>query len=214
MWCVVLVLVSVVGGQVCDDNAWFHTAELLGKSDGSFTFTYVISGAVRSTRAVIQARIRPADPFAQDSIVGMVKVGTKKSLKEPVVVINVTAYRDTWTNYRERPGDWAARAILENLTPGTRYYYQFYAPNGFASDLGQFKTLQDSSKTTAVKIVHWSCADRPPHSVGTAMYNERADFAIGYVHPFKIKIGEWCPEIRGDLSNFLVSQEWRYNLWR
>lgn len=59
----VLILVGFAVGQICDKDAWFNAADLLGESDGSYTFTYVISGAVRSTKAVIQARIRPPIPL-------------------------------------------------------------------------------------------------------------------------------------------------------
>jgi len=170
----------VVGqGPQCGPNSWWETTEVIGASNGNYIFTYVISGAVSTNGAVIQARLRPVVLGNSTSVVVQAVVSRFQNLSRPVKRLRKSAFKDGGTNYRTNPGNWVARFVVSQLNPGTKYFYGFFAPDGFGSATGRFRTIQSPGTSTNVKIVQWSCIRKPPITIGEAMFRENAHFAIG-----------------------------------
>lgn len=92
-------------------------------------------------------------------------------------------FREAGFNYRDRPGDYIVRTVLNDLEPGQLYYYRFKSSDDFFSPVGRFRTLPaENDGGQPIKFIHMSCANEPPYpvagAIGIEIPNLDPDFVV------------------------------------
>ena len=77
--------------------------------------------------------------------------------------------------------DWTTKITVDDLRPGTTYYYRFTAPDGSHSPVGRTKTLPEGDQAKSFKAAIFSCSNMPFgwfNAYGHAAGRDDIDLAI------------------------------------
>ncbi|MCF2970139.1 alkaline phosphatase D family protein [Synechococcus sp. Nb3U1] len=130
----------------------------------------VFAGDPTAQGAVLSTRVIPAG--AVDSVSVTLQIADNPDFASIVQQIPLSARRTAGSNYRNEPGDYIARVVVQGLPPAQTFYYRFVSADGFTSPVGQFRTLPEAGDGRAIRFMHISCANEPPFPIGAAMLAE------------------------------------------
>lgn len=113
----------------------------LSSAGARFSFLGVSAGDPGATGAVLWTRGVDNDDKAAANLT--LQISTDSTFAVGVTQLPAATIADA---------DYTAKVIVQNLTPGTRYYYRFVGPGGVTSNTGMFKTAPDATTSAAVRF--------------------------------------------------------------
>ncbi len=126
----------------------------------------VCTGDPTATSVVVWTRAVPIKRNLATVTVTL-EVANDPSFKSMARSLTLNGFRVAGFNYRDRPGDYVVRTVLENLASGQQYYFRFRSPDGTLSPVGRFRTMPTTGRT--IRFLHMSCANEPPYPIAGAL---------------------------------------------
>ncbi len=162
------------GLQGCSDNDNDNndSTETDGSVDDGLQVSFdhgIASGDPLATSVIIWTRVNPGDSGAESVSVSW-EVASDQEFTDLL-------HSGTTTTSAER--DFTIKVDVQNLQPGTIYYYRFHS-NGTTTATGQTKTLPEGAVDT-VKLAVFSCANYPAgffHVYGEAAKRNDLDAVV------------------------------------